>query len=261
MRNSLSIALILFTVIFSSCSHVYTPALYHQDIVYQPKPASYDSVKAQTYISAGGNIYSNTNYTDGLVSGQLNISQGYVFNHFNLAYGAFGVAGNYSNSHSTDSASQRKMDNFSDKFFGAVGGRVSANLFVNNNRFDFRYIGFEAVYSHEFGSFANFRKSYATIPYTDVDPRTDLFTVGLTSEILFHNVGNTNFQNGIRGFLGGTFGRYDLDYAGVLHATKNGNYNFFSHLFPKASYFIKYKQYFGTVEVGNGFFARFGLQF
>lgn len=260
MRNQTLIIIILSAVIFSSCSHVYTPALYHQDIAYQPKPASYDSVKAQTYISAGGNMYTNTNYTDGLVSGQVNISQGFVFNHFNLAYGAFGVAGDYNNSYSTSSNSQQDMANhFSDKFFGAVGGRASANLYVNEGRFDIRYLGVEAAYSHEFGAYANFRKSIANDPNFNVDPRTDLVTLGVTTEVIFHNIGNNNFQNGIRGFLGGTFGNYDYDYAGVLHDESSSH--FFGRLFPKASYFIKYKQYFGTVEVGNGFFARFGLQF
>jgi len=258
MRNIYIYFILLFAIAFSSCSHVYVPALYHQDIAYQPKPASWDSTKFATYISLGGNIYSNTNYTDGLVSGQLNISQAYTGKNFNIAYGVFGVAGDYNND---TSSNNKAVNNFRDKFFGAVGGRASANLYVNSGRFDIRYIGVDAAYSHEFCPYADFRKSIAGDPDINVDPRTELVTLGLTSEVIFHNNGNNNFENGIRGFLGGTFGRYDLDYAGLLHTTPSGNFNFFSHLFPKASYFIKYKQYFGTVEAGNGFFVRFGLQF
>src|ERR1700761_5690814 len=85
-------------ILFSSCSKDYAPALYHQDIAYQPKPASFDSVKSATYASGGINMYTNPNVSDMLVSGQFNLSRGYVFNGFNVAYGAFGVLGDYENS-------------------------------------------------------------------------------------------------------------------------------------------------------------------
>src|ERR1700733_12470314 len=86
----------LAVVLFASCSHIYEPALYHQDIVYQPKPTSFDTVKAVNYISGAFNANSNSNYNDFLASGQINLSRGYVFNNFNLAYGAFGAIGQYS---------------------------------------------------------------------------------------------------------------------------------------------------------------------
>lgn len=255
MRN-LNITIVIFlAIIFSSCSHVYVPALYHQDIAYIPKPASFDSAKVATYVSAGGAVYTNTNYSDGLVSGQLNLSQGVRLKNANLAYGVFGVAGDYQNSHNSDN---NAVNNFNDKFFGAVGARASANLYVTSGQFDIRYIGVEAAYSHEFGDYADFRKSIYGMNGYNVDPRTDLFTLGLTSEVYFHSLHNNDLQHGIRGFLGGTFGHYDIDYQTALVAS---NSRFFHELFPKASYFIKYKQYFGSVEIGNGFFARLGLQF
>ncbi|HEY8930233.1 MAG TPA: hypothetical protein VIM55_13630, partial [Mucilaginibacter sp.] len=95
MKNKYLLLLLLFAVIMTSCSHVYTPALYHQDIAYQPKPASFDSVKSRTYVSAGLGGNSNTNYNDFLISGQLNLSQGHVFDNFNIAYGGFAVFGDY----------------------------------------------------------------------------------------------------------------------------------------------------------------------
>jgi len=245
--------LLFAAFLFTSCSHVYTPALYHQDIAYQPKPASFDSVKVANYVSAGLNLYSNTDLSDALTSGQLNLSRAYVFKGYNLSYGAFGVAGDYSNT-----GSKTSPDYFSDKFFGALGARASADLYVTSGRFDIRYIGFEAAYSHEFGSYADFRQSIQSSPNFDVDPRTNLFTLGLTSEVIFHNTGNSNFQNGIRGFLGTTFGRYDLDDSYLLNASSS---SFLHKVFPKASYFIKIKNYFGTVEVGSEFFIRLGLQF
>ena len=60
-----------------------------------PKPASFDTAKAANYISGGLYVYSNTHFNDFTVSGQFNLSRGYVFNNFNLAYGMTGVFGDY----------------------------------------------------------------------------------------------------------------------------------------------------------------------
>lgn len=255
MRNFGLAVIVLTAVIFSSCSHVYNPALYHQDIAYLPKPASFDSAKAATYISLGGGVNFNTDYSDGLESGQINLSQGFTLKHVNLAYGVFGVAGDYQNSHGSE---DNAVNNFNDKFFGDIGARASINLFTNSGQFDIRYIGIEAAYSHEFGAYANFRRAIYGMSGFDVDPRTDLVTLGLTSELYFHSANDINFQHGIRGFIGGTFGRYDTDDDADIIGSGN---KFFNKLFPKASYFIKYKKLFGTVEIGNQLFVRVGWQF
>lgn len=251
-----SLPFVFMAMAFVSCSHVYTPALYHQDIAYQPKPTSFDTAKSQTYASAGLNGYSNLNLTDFLTSAQFNISRGHLFNNFNLAYGVFGVLGDYQNG----SIDKGEANYFSDKFFGAAGGRVSGNFFVTEGRADIRFIGFEAAFSHEFGSYADFRQSIANQPDYFVDTNTDLFTLGLTSEVIFHNRGDYGFQHGIRGFLGTTLGRHDqIDnyYGGNQN---NGDW-ISHHIFPKASYFITFNKYFGTLEVGNAIFVRFGLKF
>src|ERR1700761_5874255 len=151
MKNLFIILIILFSATITSCTHQFVPALYHQDVAYQPKPASFDTAKVQTYVAGGLNYYLSPQYSDLLVSGQLNLSQGVTFKNANLAYGAFGVAGNYSNGYSNSDGS---IANFTNKFFGGVGGRVSGDLYVNSGRFDFRYIGFEAIYSHEFGAYS-----------------------------------------------------------------------------------------------------------
>jgi hypothetical protein len=252
------LTLLAGAILFASCSKVYTPALYHQDIAYQPKPASFDSVKSATYASAGFNGYSNANYDDLLVSGQANISRGHVFDNFNLAYGAFGVFGDYQNS----AISKGQANYFSDRFFGAVGGRASANFFVNSGRTDFRFIGIEMAYSHEFGDYATFRRSVMGQPDFYVDPRTDLFSIGLTTEVLFHNVNNPDFQHGIRGFIGTTVGHNDLfDTYYTSAADRSGTGKLFHELYPKVSYFFKIKRYFGTFEAGENIFIRFGLKF
>jgi hypothetical protein len=246
------------TILFASCTHIYEPALYHQDIAYQPKPTSFDTVKATNYISGGLNYYANSNYNDFLVSGQLNLSRGYVFNNFNLSYGAFGVFGQYQ----SDEDSKSETNYFSDKYFEVVGGRFSANAFVTSGRTDFRFIGVEVAYSHEFGTFADFRQYLSTQPGYYVNPQRNLLTLGLTTEVIFHNVNNKGFQHGIRGFLGTTFG-----YNNIYNNPKVSE-NYFSditgggfNIFPKVSYFIKVKNYIGTIEVGNALFLRFGYKF
>jgi hypothetical protein len=251
--------LLIAILLFTSCSHLYTPALYHADIVYQPKPASFDTVKSATYISAALGANTSADGQDLLTSGQINISRGYVFNGFNLAYGAFGVAGDYNNSTTSNSATNNPPNNFKDIFFGAVGARASANLYVNSGRFDFRYIGIEMAYSHEFGAYANFRQTIISSPNYYDDPRTGLFTVGLTSEILFHNVDNADFENGIRVFLGTTFGYDDLSngyYTSSTYIDKLTHY-----VFPKATYFFKIKRVFGSIEAGSQIMLRFGYTF
>jgi len=255
MYSKIVLAVCIATVILTSCSKVYTPALYHQDIAYQPKPASFDTAKSATYLSGGINFYSNPNLADLVISSQFNLSRGYVFDHFNLAYGAFGVLGDYENG----AINTGQPNYFSDKFFGAVGGRASVNAYVNSGRIDFRYIGMEVAYSHEFGDYANFRNAVNGQPDFFADTRTDLFSIGLTTEVIFHNVDNVGFQHGIRGFLGTTLGYNQLDDTYYVNETSSAR--LFRNIFPKASYFIKFKHYFGTFEVGSNIFLRFGLRF
>lgn len=250
MRLKLARLSFLLIIFSTSCSHLYEPALYHQDIAYQPKPASFDSVKTANYLSAGLNINPNTNLNDLLISGQLNFSQGYVFNNFNLAYGVFGVLGQYQ----SDEVDKNHASYFTDKFFGAGGGRLSANTFVTSGRTDFRFIGVEMAYSHEFGSYADFRQHLNTIPGFNVDPRTNLFTIGLTSEVYFHNRNNTDFQHGIRVFLGKTLGYDKLNTTFYYDQNENT-------IFPKVSYFIKIKNIIGSIEAGQGVFIRVGYKF
>jgi hypothetical protein len=240
---------------FASCTHVYSPALYHQDIAYQPKPMSMDTVRAANYVSLAYNSYSNVNYSDNIESGQLNISRAYVFKGWNLAYGAFGSFGDYEDG----SNNKTTPDYFTDKYFGAVGGRASANLYVNSGRADIRFLGVEMAYSHEFGPYADYRKSLAAEGGYYVDPRTDLFTVGLTSEVIFRTIRDNGFQHGIRVFLGTTLGHNDLD--DTYYAGESSGEMRYNHIFPRASYFINFKNYFGTFEVGDGAMIRFGYKF
>ena len=243
-------------ILISSCSRVYSPAMYHQDIAYQPKPTSFDSVKSRTYISGGLGVSSSNNYRDDKVSGEFDLSEGHAFKNFNLAYGAFGTFGDYENS----SIDKGQPNYFTDKFYGAVGGRLSGNFFVTSGKTDFRIVGFEAAYSHEFGAYSDFRKYLNGRSNYLIDQRTDLFSLGLTTEVIFHKTGDNSFQQGIRGFVGKTFG-----YNNINNNDDNNDDTFrerlFRNVFLRASYFITFKNYFGIAEVGNGIFVRFGYKF
>jgi hypothetical protein len=254
MRSKFLLPLCSLLSILSACSHVYAPALYHQDIAYQPKPTSFDKSATATYASVGLNNYAGVNYTDFLTSGQVNLSQGIRFDNFNIAYGAFGVFGDYQYSGSKTDANY-----FSDKFFGAVGGRFSANAFVTDGNVDFRFIGVEMAYSHEFGDYANYRQELLNRGGYFVDPRTNLYTIGLTTEVIFHSMRNSGIQHGIRGFMGTTVGYNDLTDS-YYHDETLGE-EFFHKFFPKISYFITFKNYFATAEAGNNLFIRFGYKF
>src|ERR1700744_4542951 len=229
-------------MLFASCSKIYTPALYHQDIAYQPKPASFDSVKSATYVSAGIDNFINNSGSDFQQSGQLNISRGHAFKNTNLAYGAFCVLGDYENG----TLLSGDKNYFNDKFFGLVGARASFTFFANDGRTDSRFIGVEAAYSHEFGDYLNFRRTVSGLPDYTVDTRSDLFSIGLSTEILFHNYGNPNFQHGIRGFIGATLGNNSVEDGYGLSDINDSK--LFREIFPKVSYFIKFSKFFGTIE-------------
>lgn len=241
----------------SSCSHVYTPALYHEDIAYQPKPTSFDTSKSLTYITGGIGVNSSNNFSDDKISGELDISRGHAFKNVNLSYGAFGVYGDYANS-----AIQKDEANyFTDKFYGAVGGRASVNLFATSGKTDFRFIGVEAAYSHEFGAYPDYRKFLNDQHNPDyyIDTRTNLFTIGLSSEVIFHKDNDKTFQQGIRGFIGGTTGHNPLN--DTYYNEDSNRDQFFHNVTLRASYFITFKNFIGIGEVGDGISVRFGYKF
>ncbi|MBC7399974.1 MAG: hypothetical protein H7289_08510, partial [Mucilaginibacter sp.] len=79
------------------------------------------------------------------------------------------------------------------------------------------------------------------------------------TEVIFHNRNNTGFQHGIRGFLGTTLGHNNL--SDTYYKDETSTTRMFRNLFPKASYYIRFKDYFGTIEAGSGVLLRFGYKF
>jgi hypothetical protein len=114
----------------------------------------------------------------------------------------------------------------------------------------------EAAFSHEFGSYAGFRNNLNATPYLQqedetyyVDPRVNLFTLGLTSEVIFHHRTNSRFQHGINFFLGETFGHNVLDGSYYYGDDDDESARLFRNLYFKAGYFVKYKNMFAIGEI------------
>jgi hypothetical protein len=236
-------------IIYSSCgtlvppTYLYGPALYGHDISYQPKPLSNDSVHHANYASislSSGEAPNTFNSRDGIKSAQVNIGQGFTFNHLNLSYAAFGDAGTYNNQTILESG---QANYFNTKSFGNIGGRFSVNTFLTSGNVDIRVIGFEMAYSHEFGDYAAYRKSVNGQSNYFINSQTDLVTLGGTTEVIWHSA-QKPLQFGFRLFIGQTLG--DNFY-------KNANMPSGNHL-PisnpiSLAYFMQVKRYFFIGEV------------
>ena len=243
MKNH-RLLLLLILPLLSSCSrHFYAPGLFNNDITYQPKPASFDTVKHAGYVSLGFGANEGVSSSSSVSFGEVNLSHAHVFNNVNLAYGAFGFIGaidnsNYDNEKASDPVS------FKSKEFGGYGGRLSINMFKVMGQTNFRYLGFEAAYSREFGDFAQFRRDVHNLPNYNTTTRTEMVTIGCTSEILWQAPGNPKNQFAFRLFIGKTLGDYSY--------LKNNSSDIFSNnneVYVAGSFFAKLNRFYGTAEL------------
>jgi hypothetical protein len=208
-------------------------------VAYVPKPASYDSVKKVIYLSGGLGGSTGINLSDAITHGTVDISVGHDLKKANLAYGAFAYGGVITNTGSSNNSNDRYPLN--SKGFGAIGGRFSINAYTTGKRSNFRYLGFEATYSKEFGSYADFRKAVNGIDNHYAITGTDLLTMGLTSEILWRNRRPEYTQYGIRFFIGGRC---------LNHKFENSESDYYrtNPVLMDLGYFMKFKRYIGSIN-------------
>jgi len=261
------------TLFLSSCftdrgphTNLYGPALYKNDISYLPKPLSSDSLHHASYISLSTTSTNGTdpdNSNDQLTRGEINFGQGFTGKGFNIAYSVFGTAGSYDN---MTNLVTNDSHYFNSKFFGAFGGRFSANTFITSGRVDIRIIGFEMAYSHEFGGYATYRKSVTDTANFYTNNRTDLVTLGGTSEVIWHSH-DPKIQFGFRVFIGYTLGDNSYRNNGVTSPdsydpfTQNNSQSYIAQ-HSSLAYFMQIHQYFFVAEVnGAGGQLRLGLRF
>lgn len=235
----------LLALFCTSCSkHFFAPALYNDDVSYQPKPASFDSIKSATYVSIGEGFNQAVDLNNTISFGELDISQGHVFNNVNLSYGAFGVLGAIDNSNHENEL--KDPYSFGSKTFAGLGGRASVNMFKVIDNINFRYIGVEAVYSKEYGDFAAYRREVQNVPDYHASTRTEMFTLGATSEVIWHDRNNTNKQYALRLFLGKSFGDYsELKYTSNSDEFKVPEFP----LYLTVGYFMQFNHFWGAAEL------------
>ena len=245
MKNLLIIALIATFFCCGCSSRYYAPAIYNDDISYQPKPGSFDSVKSKTYVSLGEAFHDGVDDNNSTNFFELNISRGHVFKNTNLSYGAFGFAGSIDNiNHKNELTDPNSFDT---KSFAGIGGRASFNMYKVIDRVNFRYIGVEAAYSKEFGDYAAYRRLVQNVPDYYATTRTEMVTAGLTSEVLWHNMRSTDNQNSLRLFVGKSIGNYSYLNPGsddLLLGAKNA-----FPFYMTVSYFKQINHFFGVAEV------------
>lgn len=231
-----------------------------------PKPLSFDSSHHASYVSASitsGNGAEPNNSGDDVTRGELNFGQGFTGKNFNIAYNVFGTAGSYDN---TTDATTNDSHYFNSKAFGAVGGRFSANTYITSGRVDIRIIGFEMAYSREFGAYANYRKSVTDTLNFYTNNRTQLVTIGGTSEVVWHSH-DPKIQFGFRLFIGHTFGDNAYRNNGAIAPvsydpfTQNNSAAYIAQN-SSLAYFMQIHQYFFVAEVNStGGQLRLGLRF
>lgn len=246
MKNIYLPALLLLFLLSSCTRNFYAPALFNNDISYQPKPASFDSAKHSGYITGGFGFNPAVSNKEVITFGEVNIAQAHDLGGVNVAYGAFGYAGAISNNNNNNNTYGPYA--FQSKGFWGGGARFSTNLYTKlNNNADFRYLGFEAAYNREDGDFAAYRRLVYGVNGYSSTTKTELVTIGGTSEILWHSTTSTNEQYGLRLFIGKTLGDYsyldDSEYDSLTNPTS---------VYVAASYFMQVQKFFGIAELTRG---------
>jgi hypothetical protein len=251
---------LLLMLMLAGCSsaikvNYYEPAVYKADISYQPKPMSADSFKSATYISGGYNQKQTSSEESADIAHmfQLFLSRAHTFSNLNISYGASGLAGYLKN----NMMEAKDPFYFKRKPFSSLALNGSINTYVNKNNVDYRLLGAEFSYSREFGAFKDFRNEIYHQPNFYSVTNRELFTAGLSSEIIFHLEDDVSTQFGFRLFAGKTLTRMNYQGqsdVGVIPKELNPYTATFAFFFQKGP--------FNTVlEAGTSSQLRFGYRF
>lgn len=257
MRNILISVLVI--LLASSCTRYITPPITGQNnIGYIPRPFYEDSTASKIYISGG---YLTTTTGSGhlnVYAWNLNINKGHSLKNFNFGYGIFATAGKavYKDSiTNVNFPNGKTLPNFNKKFKN-IGLRTTIGYHINSNNEDtnFRIINWESAISIENGDYADYRaetyKSYIKDSPNSiyVTNQTSFFTTGFSTELLKKDLfGIDDLESSLRLFIGGTFG-FRNKYVNIAKSSSEIN---ISGGCVVASYFIKYKRIFTSIELGS----------
>ncbi|MEJ2884157.1 hypothetical protein [Pedobacter sp. GR22-6] len=244
-------------LLISSCKTYLSPAVLGNNIGYLARPMLSDDKHSATYVNGA---YAAALSPSGLSieMGMLTAHRSHTFNSFNLSYGAFGFLGKAMQGNSAVELNEDELPPFKKSTYG-LGLRTSMGyqLVSGNGNTNFRLINWENSYSVEAGDYLNYRKSlfnkglYSDISVSD---QKNVWTTGLSTEIIWHARRNKNIQHAFRYFIGFT--------PGALNSFDNGNSAFKNEYgnTPSSksfSYFLKiYRvsltyEYSSNINLGN----------
>ena len=172
-----------------------------QDRTYMPKPLVSDSIPALYGLSGS---YVNSKHNTGDIQNlfELNVTGAHVLKKIQVSYAGHLFWGEYFN----ESINEGDSYYFRVKKFGGYGLRGSINLVQSDGRFEFRVPGIEFSWSQENGEYAKFRRSLLnqTVHYTN--PKTSLFTAGISNELAWKSNIHPDVRYAFKIFFGRNFG-------------------------------------------------------
>lgn len=202
-----------------------------------------DSAKSQNYISASFSSNNIPYSVGGMNMGFVNFNRSNIFDDLNLSYGGFGYLGG--NTH-TDYENSRRVINqdFYRQTFYGFGFRTSVGIAEQSDNVEFRILNWESGFVYEAGSYASFRDNIRAKNDTlSVSAnKNNLFTTGLSTEIIFSGGNKREREFGFRIFLGKTLGlKENVNYTNAK----------ISGLATDFSIFTKVKKVFATIGGGT----------
>lgn len=267
MKKNALILLFAITAFGSSCTTYLHPAMKGNDLSYQPRPLSADSIRNS--ITIMGNIASASGIGAPAVEmGILNIGAAKTYNALNYAFTAFGFAG-VADHNGTDSDRSQPDRNYLpsfDKSFYGFGLKTSIGYHETSRggKADFRLINWENSISNEYGTYSHLRSNLHSRP-TDYyrvysSNRRVLWTTGLSTEIIFKYRKQSNFRNSFRVLIAGSprLGKsYNREITGYSNSDAHLNHD------SGGLHFSYYMQYhglsFGGEIGGDNLSGKIGL--
>ncbi len=251
----------ILTILFvTSCTRYITPPVTGQNnIGYIPRPFYQDSSSSKIYISGGYQTATSTNGHLNFYMGNLNISRGHSFKNINFGYGLFGSFGKavYKDSitKTNNYPNSKPIANFN-KNLNNIGIRTTLGYHAisDNGKTTFRFINWESAFSIENGDYADYRSDLYKSNISDspvriyVTNQRNFLTTGLSTEVIKREAFDIkDLEISFRFFFGNTF-NFNNSYRNIGRGSSEINKKGGCVV---ASYFVKYKKIFTSIELGT----------
>lgn len=249
--------LLVITLFQSSCKSYLLPAALGTNMSYQPKPMVIDSNHSLTHASGGIALSVSPGKSVRYSAGMININRAHTYKSINFAYGLMGYYGSASYDElSYDSIPRNKQLVPSFKMStGGVGFKTSVGYHFTSQKgnTDFRIINWENSFSKELGNYAKFRKEIyrnaAQYYKNGVSDLINIWTTGLSTEIIWSNKNDPETKHAFRYFVGYTYGLKDS----FLESADKSFFELDTEIIDQAitiNYFHQYKKFSMNFELG-----------